>query len=211
MCNCPKCKSWDKNRGLKCCNASNSNGCKGILWSRPPYLTWKCQKCRRLVNKESLFRVLQFEKTAIKELQKIDAIINYNFSKSIDVTALIYPLLNKCDQYLSPNHWITTRLLWICFEEKLSRNHLPQSLIYLKRHIESAEAVNNYRLNPSIIMANKYELISDLVGYDELYKQESIRKAMELRILIHGEQHSSVKRCQHKLKFYQAKYREQCK
>lgn len=206
ICKCPKCLSWDKLRGLLCCNASNSNGCKGILWSRPPYLLWKCQSCQRLVNKENLFTVLKFEKSAIKRLRGIEEIINYNFSKSIDVSSLLYQLLNDCANYLSSNHWIMIRLLWICFEEKLSRNHLPQSLLYLRRHIEAAESVNNYISNPSIIMANKYELISDLLSYHELYKQESIKKAIKLRILINGEKHSSVKRCQHKLKYYKDKY-----
>ena len=206
ICQCPKCANWDKTRGLLCCNASQSNGCKGILWSCPPYLTWKCQSCQRLVDKDRLYRVLEFEKSAMKRLRGIEEIINYNFSKNIDVSALLYPLLNECSNMLSPHHWIIIRLLWICFEEKLSRNYLPHSLIYLKRHIEACEQINNYMINPSVVMANKYELIADLLPYDEVYKQEAIKKAMQLRILINGDQHASVKRCKHKLKFYKDKY-----
>lgn len=211
VCKCPKCISWDKTRGLLCCNASNSNGCKGNLLSRPPYLLWQCQKCKRLINKKHLFSALKFEKLAIKRLRGIEEIINYNFSKSIDVSSLLYPLLNECSLYLSSYHWIIIRLLWICFEEKLSRNYLPHSLIYLKRHIENLELINDYYTNPSIIMANKYELISDLLPYDEIYKQESIKKAIKLRKLLNGNQHSSVKRCQNKLKFYKDKYQKQLK
>merc|ERR1712154_162646 len=209
ICSCPKCLDWDKNRGLLCCNASNSNGCKGILWSRPPYLLWKCQSCQRSVNKENLYRVLNAEKQFIKKLKSIEEIINYNFSKSIDVESILYPLLNACSLCLSSNHWIIQRLIWICFEEKLSRNCLPHSLIYLKRHIEGAEKVNDYTQNPSIVMANKYELISDLLPYHELYKQEAIKKAIQSRKLLNGDQHSSVKRCRDKLKFYKDKYSKQ--
>jgi len=208
VCNCPKCIDWDKTRGLLCCNASNSNGCKGGLWSRPPYLLWQCQSCHRLVEKENLFRVLEFEKSAINRLKGIEDIINYNFSRNIDVSSLLYPLLNDCSLYLASNHWIIIRLLWICFEEKLSRNYLPHSLIYLKRHIEACEQINDYDHNPSVVMANKYELIADLLPYDEIYKQEAVKKAIKMRQSLNGEQHASVKRCKHKLKFYQRKHQQ---
>eukprot|EP01084_Bolivina_argentea_P156831 273294_1 len=208
ICQCPKCIDWDRTRGFLCSNASNSNGCKGELWSRPPYLLWKCQSCNRLLTKDNLFNVLKLEKTFINRLKGIEEIINYNISKHVDINVLLYPLLNECNKYLSYNHWIIQRLLWICFEEKLSRNYLPHALIYCKRHIEGAEILNNYIKNPSIIMANKYELISDLLPYNEGYKQEAIKKAIKLRQLLHGKDHSSVKRCINKLRFYKDKYQK---
>eukprot|EP01084_Bolivina_argentea_P115962 206135_1 len=139
ICSCPKCLDWDRTRGLLCCNASDSNGCKGVLWSRPPYLLWKCQSCNRLVKKEKLSHVLEREKSLIRRLGGIEEIIDYKFSKSIDVSKLLYQLLEECSTYLVENHWIIQRLLWICFEEKLSRNLLPHALIYLKRHCEGCE------------------------------------------------------------------------
>ena len=163
-----------------------------------------------MVSRERLVRVLDLEKSFICRLRGIEEIINYGL-KSIDVSRLLYPLLNECSCYLSKHHWIIQRLVWICFEEKLSRNYLPHSLIYLKRHIEGCEMINDYVQNPSIIMANKYELIADLLPYDELYKQEAIKKAMKLRQLLNGDQHSSVKRCAKKLQFYKTIYQKQTK
>jgi len=209
LCECPKCKDWDRTRGILCCSVSQSGGCKGVLLSRPPYLRWQCQSCHRVVEKVNLNRVFEAEKAFQNRLRGIEEVINYQFSKRIDVEALLYPLLNECSGLLSQSHWIIQRLLWICFEEKLSRNHLPHALIYLKRHIEGAEWINDYLTNPSIIQANKYELISDLLPYEELYKQEAMKKAMMVLSLLNGDQHSSVKRCKSKYQFYKVKYQQQ--
>eukprot|EP01083_Nonionella_stella_P244093 849983_1 len=214
LCSCPKCLDWDRTRGLLCSSASNSNGCKGVLWSRPPYLSWTCQTCKRLVKKEKLSHVLEVEKSLLRRLGGIEDIIDlfdYNFSKGIDVSKLLYSLLDECSAYLAENHWIILRLLWICFEEKLSRNLLPDALRYLKQHCEGCENINDYGMNPSIIMANKYELISDLLPYDEIYKVEAIKKALQLRKLLNGDAHASVKRCLNKLRFYTVKYQQTIK
>merc|ERR1712228_693865 len=157
-----------------------------------------------------LHRALECEKSFMRRLRGIEEIINFGL-KSIDISRLLFPLLNECSCYLSKHHWIIQRLVWICFEEKLARNLLPHSLIYLKRHIEGCELINDYTQNPSIVMANKYELMADLLPYDELYKQDAIKKAMTLRQLLNGNGHSSVKRCAKKLKFYKNKYHKNTK
>ena len=210
-CNCKLCNSIDKRRGFNCKFVKkriesvndNNNDCNGVI--RPHCRNdklWKCDKCNRNVSNKDLLFQLKEEKEFERRLIGLESVIEIGF-RAIDKSKLLYNLLRDVSLVLCSNHWIIVRLVWICFEEALNKKNLNIATIYLKRHIELMQEMNENNV-ANISIANKCELLADLADLApfatvENCKIDAICTAIEMKKVLKGESHSGVKACKKKL------------
>lgn len=174
----------EKEKDKKTNNQHNSRNKNKNTVSCGDKVLWQCNECNEIISQERMNKMLSNEKKLESRLIGLESLINYGF-REIDKSKILYKLLQDACLHLSHNHWIVIRLLWICFEESISKHELNLSLIYLKRHIELAKSISNQFA--TLTIANKCELLADLLPINENYKIKAMQMAIESQTVLRGQ------------------------